>query len=104
MESTIMSILEENKFLLQELDASREQLEYLQKQYEEFVTKSKADVELFIKEIKSLRDTQLDMKQECSQLTKEKSELEVNFFFFPCRFIRCPTLVGEENKAPFIRI
>ncbi|XP_023004776.1 PX domain-containing protein EREX-like [Cucurbita maxima] len=76
MESTIMSILEENKFLLQELDASREQLEYLHKQYEEFVTKSKADVELFIKEIKSLRDTQLDMKQECSQLTKEKSELE----------------------------
>ncbi|XP_022959560.1 PX domain-containing protein EREX-like isoform X2 [Cucurbita moschata] len=76
MESTIMSILEENKFLLQELDASRVQLEYLQKQYEEFVTKSKADVELFIKEIKSLRDTQLDMKQECSQLTKEKSELE----------------------------
>lgn len=85
-ESIIMSILEENKILLQDLDASREQLEYLQKQYEEFVMKSKADVELFVKEIKSLRGTQLDLKQECSQLMKEKSELEVNFSFSACGF------------------
>lgn len=75
-ESTIMSILEENKILLQELDASREQLEYLQKQYEAFVMKSKADVDLFVKEIKFLRGTQSDLKQECSQMMKEKSELE----------------------------
>lgn len=84
-ESTIMSILEENKILLQELDASREQLEYLQKQYEEFVMKSKADVDLFVKEIKFLRGTQSDLKQECSQMMKEKSELEVDFFLSPCR-------------------
>lgn len=82
-ESTITSILEENKILLQELDASREQLEYLQKQYEEFVAKSKADVELFAKEVKSLRGTQLDLKQECNQLKNERSELEVNFSVSP---------------------
>ncbi|KAA0058745.1 filamin A-interacting protein 1-like isoform X5 [Cucumis melo var. makuwa] len=75
-ESTIMSILEENKILLQELDGSREQIEYLQKQYEEFVMKPKADFDLFVKEIKSLRGTQSDLRQECSQMMKEKSELE----------------------------
>lgn len=71
--------------MLQELDASREQLEYLQKQYEAFVMKSKADVDLFVKEIKFLRGTQSDLKQECSQMMKEKSELEVDFFLSPCR-------------------
>ncbi|XP_022991390.1 PX domain-containing protein EREX-like [Cucurbita maxima] len=75
-ESTMMSILEENKVLMQELDASREQLQYLQKQYEEFVIKSKSDVELFVNEIKSLRGAQIDLKQECSQLMEEKSGLE----------------------------
>ncbi|XP_038898996.1 PX domain-containing protein EREX-like [Benincasa hispida] len=75
-ESTITSILEENKILLQELDASREQIEYLHKQFEEFVMKSKADVDFLVKEIKSLRETQSDLKQEYSQMMKEKSELE----------------------------
>ena len=72
---------------MQELDASREQLQYLQKRYEEFVIKSKSDIELFVKEIKSLRGAQIDLKQECSQLMEEKSGLEVSFSFSPCRFL-----------------
>lgn len=90
-ESTITSLLEENKILLQELDDSREQLEYLQKQYEEFVMKSKADVDLFVKEIKSLRGTQSDLRQECSQMMKEKSELEVDFSFPHVGFMQVPS-------------
>ena len=91
-----MSILEENKILLQELDGSREQIEYLQKQYEEFVMKPKADFDLFVKEIKSLRGTQSDLRQECSQMMKEKSELEVDFSFSSCRF-QCRFLVASSS-------
>jgi len=62
--------------LLQELDFAREQLENLQRHHEEFEVKSKADVKLLVKEVKSLRSSQLDLKQELSQLMKEKLELE----------------------------
>ncbi|XP_041000095.1 PX domain-containing protein EREX-like isoform X2 [Juglans microcarpa x Juglans regia] len=75
-ESTKISIVQENKMLLHELDVAREQLENLQKQHEEFEVKSKADVKLLVKEVKSLRSSQLELKQELSRLMKEKLEAE----------------------------
>ena len=67
--------------LLQELDASKEQLEKLLKRYDELEAKSKADIKVLIKEVKSLRSSQTELKQELSQTHKEKSEAEVVFFF-----------------------
>jgi predicted nucleic acid-binding Zn-ribbon protein len=81
-ESTKMAMIQEKKILLQELDFAREQLENLQSHHEEFEVKSKADVKLLVKEVKSLRSSQLDLKQELSQLMKEKLEVEVTYFFF----------------------
>ncbi|XP_059456234.1 PX domain-containing protein EREX isoform X3 [Corylus avellana] len=75
-ESTKIAIIQEKKTLLQELDFAREQLENLQRCHEEFEVKSKADVKLLVKEVKSLRSSQLDLKQELSQLMKEKLEVE----------------------------
>ncbi|KAF5453248.1 hypothetical protein F2P56_028163 [Juglans regia] len=75
-ESTKIAIVQENKMLLHELDVAREQLENLQKQHEEFEVKSKADVKLLVKEVKSLRSSQLELKQELSRLMKEKLEAE----------------------------
>ncbi|KAK4600748.1 hypothetical protein RGQ29_010394 [Quercus rubra] len=60
----------------QELDASKEQLEKLLKRYEELEAKSKADIKVLIKEVKSLRSSQTELKQELSQTHKEKSEAE----------------------------
>lgn len=70
--------------LLQELDVGREQLENLKKHHEEFEVKSKADVKLLVKEVKSLRSSQLELKQELSRLMKEKLEAEVfiSFIYF----------------------
>lgn len=73
--------------LLQELDASKEQLEKLLKRYEELEAKSKADIKVLIKEVKSLRSSQTELKQELSQTHKEKSEAEVVFFFNPLKCI-----------------
>lgn len=63
------------------MDASKEQLEKLLKRYEELEAKSKADIKVLIKEVKSLRSSQTELKQELSQTHKAKSEAEVGFFF-----------------------
>lgn len=78
VESTNMSIINENKRLLQELDLARNQVEKLQKQHEDLEMKSKTDVKLLVKEVKSLRTSQSELRQEFSQLMKEKLEVEVN--------------------------
>lgn len=75
-ESTKTAVIQENKMLLQELDDAREQIENLQKRHEEFEVKSKADVKLLIKEVKTLRNSQLELKQDLSRVMKEKLEVE----------------------------
>ncbi|XP_024181285.1 PX domain-containing protein EREX isoform X3 [Rosa chinensis] len=75
-ELTKISIIQENDILIQELDVSRRQLDNLQKLHEEFEVKSKTDVKLLVKEVKSLRNSQSELKQELSRLMKEKLEVE----------------------------
>lgn len=72
--------VEEKDVLLQDLDASKQQLENLLKRYEELEAKSKADIKILVKEVKSLRSSQTELKRELSQTQKEKSEAEVVFF------------------------
>ncbi|EEF44828.1 PX domain-containing protein EREX [Ricinus communis] len=76
VESAKASITQENEMLLQQLDVAREDLENLHKHHEELELKSKADVKLLVKEVKSLRTSQSDLKQELSRLMKEKLEVE----------------------------
>ncbi|KAF5739076.1 hypothetical protein HS088_TW12G00274 [Tripterygium wilfordii] len=70
------SILQDNEMLLRELDVAREQLEKLHEVHEELEVKSKADLKVLVKEVKSLRISQSELKQELSHLMKEKLELE----------------------------
>ncbi|KAE8696125.1 signal recognition particle 54 kDa protein 2-like [Hibiscus syriacus] len=76
VESEKLSMMEETKMLMQELDVARKQLADLQKHHEELEVKSKADVKLLVKEVKSLLSSQSDLKQELSHVVKEKLELE----------------------------
>ena len=78
--------------LLQQLDVARDQLDNLQKRHDDFELKSKAEVKLLVKEVKSLRNSQSELKQELSRLLKEKLEVEViihfsdpNNFFSPSK-------------------
>lgn len=80
MESIRVSIVQENELLQQELDNAREQIENLKKHYDDLESKSKTDVKLLVKEVKSLRSYQSELKQELSRLTKEKLEVEVASF------------------------
>lgn len=74
------SVIKENEFLQQDLDFARDQLENLQKRHEELEMKSKTDVKVLIKEVKSLRNSQSELKQQLSELVKEKLEAEVWLF------------------------
>lgn len=76
VESTNESVVQENDMLLQELDDVREQLENMKKRHEEIEAKSKADLKVLVKEVKSLRISQSDLKQDLSRLMKEKIEVE----------------------------
>ncbi|CAK8535649.1 unnamed protein product [Lathyrus sativus] len=75
-ESTKASIIQEKQMLQQELDVAREQLKHLQKHHDEFEMKSKTDMKLLVKEVKSLRSSQLELKQQLSELMEEKVDVE----------------------------
>lgn len=62
---------------MEELDATRKQLEILSKQYEELQAKSKEDIRFLAKEFKSLQKSQAELKDKLGQSLKEKSEVEV---------------------------
>ncbi|KAK8509336.1 hypothetical protein V6N13_062385 [Hibiscus sabdariffa] len=75
-ETTNHSTAEEKDAMLQELNATKEQLNDISKRYEELEAKSKADIKVLVKEVKSLRKSQKELKQEVGQSLSEKSEAE----------------------------
>ncbi|XP_060186950.1 PX domain-containing protein EREX-like [Lycium barbarum] len=77
MESSQKLIMQENERLYEELDAAQQQINSLQKHHLEMETKSNTDVKLLVKEIKSLRSSHRELKQELSKLAKEKAEVEM---------------------------
>ncbi|XP_028792788.1 PX domain-containing protein EREL1 isoform X2 [Neltuma alba] len=74
--STNEAVVQEKEELLQTLNSTKDQLEILLKQYNELETKSKADVKVLVKEVKSLRNSQSELKRELSESIKEKCEAE----------------------------
>ncbi|XP_022976116.1 PX domain-containing protein EREL1-like isoform X2 [Cucurbita maxima] len=68
--------LQEKVDLQEELESTKEQLNNVFKRFEEIEGKSKADIRVLVKEVKSLRSTQAKLKQELSQTLQQKSETE----------------------------
>ncbi|CAM8961558.1 unnamed protein product [Rhodiola kirilowii] len=65
---------EEKDALLQELGTTKEQLKSLLKRHEELELKSKADIKVLVKEVKSLRSSQKQLKEELSQSDQERAD------------------------------
>lgn len=72
----------------EELESTKEQLKNVSKQYEELEAKSKGDIRVLVKEVKSLRSTQARLKQELSQTLQQKSETEVVLQSANCAMIK----------------
>ncbi|KAK3040941.1 hypothetical protein RJ639_028815 [Escallonia herrerae] len=75
-ESTSASSIQGKDVLLQELDATKQQLVELLKQHRELEVKSKSDIKILVKEVKSLRSSQGELKQQLSRSLEEKTEAE----------------------------
>ncbi|KAL0342119.1 UNVERIFIED_CONTAM: PX domain-containing protein EREX [Sesamum calycinum] len=75
-ESTETSIIKENEALPEELDYAREQLKNLQMCHGEVDLKSKSDVKLLVREVKSLRNSQSELQRELDRMAKERTEFE----------------------------
>ncbi|KAG4190414.1 hypothetical protein ERO13_A07G029000v2 [Gossypium hirsutum] len=76
-ETTNHSAAKEKDAMLQELNASKEQLNIISKQYEELETKSKAEIKVLVKEVKSLRKSEKELKQEVDQSLSKISEVQL---------------------------
>ncbi|KAM0061481.1 putative PX domain-containing protein EREX [Helianthus debilis subsp. tardiflorus] len=70
------SVIEEKDKLLEELDETKNKFDQLLKKHQELEVKSKADIKVLVKEVKSLRNSQADLKQQLNQSLVGKSEAE----------------------------
>lgn len=81
------------KDIVQELELKRLQLEDLSQRHQELEMKSKADIKILVKEVKSLRNTQSEMNKQLNKSLNEKSEIEVSLNVKRHVFLCCCLLV-----------
>ncbi|KAL8216349.1 hypothetical protein R6Q57_023186 [Mikania cordata] len=67
-------VIEEKDKLLQELDDTKNKFDQLIKKHQELEVKSKGDIKVLVKEVKSLRNSQADLKQQLNQALLEMSD------------------------------
>ncbi|XP_057799969.1 PX domain-containing protein EREL2 isoform X2 [Salvia miltiorrhiza] len=67
---------QQTDMLRQELDSAKQQFEDLLKRHQELEVKSKADIKVLVKEVRSLRSSQSELTQQLKQSLREKSEME----------------------------
>ncbi|XP_010487435.1 PREDICTED: cingulin [Camelina sativa] len=75
-ETANQSLVQENQMLLQQINDLREEFENFHIEHEELEVKSKAELKVLVKEVKSLRTIQSELRQELSRTMKEKLEME----------------------------
>lgn len=75
-ESPNISVIQEKDELLQELDATKNKLDDLSMKHQELEAKSKADIKVLVKEVKSLRSSQASLKEQLNQSLEGKSKAE----------------------------
>ncbi|AEE86012.1 unnamed protein product [Arabidopsis thaliana] len=75
-EPTVQSTISEKHVLSKELDARKQQLEDLSRRYEELEAKSKADMKVLVKEVKSLRRSHVELEKELTHSLTDKTNAE----------------------------
>ncbi|KAJ4899151.1 Phox (PX) domain-containing protein [Raphanus sativus] len=66
----------ERYVLSKELDARKQQMEDLSRRYDELEAKSKADIKVLVKEVKSLRRSHVELEKKLTQSLTDKTEAE----------------------------
>ncbi|KAK4349191.1 hypothetical protein RND71_031946 [Anisodus tanguticus] len=87
---------QEKDRVLQELDATKRKFDEQQKQHQELEVKSKADLKVLVKEVKSLRVSQEDLKQQLNHSLEEKLEVE--------RLYEAERQANEQARTSFMKL
>lgn len=87
---------QEKERVLQELDVTKWKLNELQKQYHELEVQSKADRKVLIKEVKSLRGSQEDLKKQLNNCLEQKLEAE--------RLYEEERLANDQARTSFMKL
>ncbi|XP_062229366.1 PX domain-containing protein EREL1-like [Phragmites australis] len=76
VESETTTASGEKETLLEELETKRKEVESLKQHLGEVESKSKADIKVLVKEVKSLRNSEKEMEKVLNQYLEEKTDLE----------------------------
>uniref|UniRef100_A0A0E0E486 PX domain-containing protein n=1 Tax=Oryza meridionalis TaxID=40149 RepID=A0A0E0E486_9ORYZ len=94
----------EKEMLLEELETKRKEVESLRQHLGEVEAKSKADIKVLVKEVKSLRNSQKEMKKVLNQYHEEKTELEIGYKITNPRALKVETNNYLGNRYSWKRI
>nr|GEU30370.1 hypothetical protein [Tanacetum cinerariifolium] len=90
------TISPEKDQVLHELEVTRNKFKHLLKKHQELEAKSKADVIVLVKEVKSLRSTQAQLTQQLNESLEEKSNAE--------KLLQQEKLISEKEKADRMKL
>jgi uncharacterized membrane protein YgaE (UPF0421/DUF939 family) len=65
--------------LVEELESKTEELNMVKKHLEEVEKKTKSDIKVLVKEVKSLRSSQAELKKIANQYSEERTALQVSY-------------------------
>jgi uncharacterized protein (DUF3084 family) len=71
----------QKELLGEELQSKKEELNIVKKHLEELEKKSKSDIKVLVKEVKSLRSSQTELKKIANQYSEERTALQVSDIF-----------------------
>ncbi|CAN8326915.1 unnamed protein product [Cochlearia groenlandica] len=75
-EPTEQTTISQRHVLSKELDARKQQVEDLSRRYDELEAKSKADIKVLVKEVKSLRRSHVELEKELNRSLTDKTDAE----------------------------
>ncbi|KAF3329553.1 Sorting nexin-4 [Carex littledalei] len=75
-ESEKTSASDEKELLVQDLESKQEELNIVRRHLEEVEKKSKSDIKVLVKEVRTLRSSQAELKKMTNRYSEEKTELQ----------------------------
>lgn len=99
VESEKTSASGEKELLVQELESKTEELNIVKRHLEEVEKKSKSDIKVLVKEVKSLRSSQAELKKIANQYSEEKTELQVSDILCNCRSLKSDISLFNKKEC-----
>lgn len=97
-ESEKTSASDEKELLVQDLESKQEELNIVRRHLEEVEKKSKSDIKVLVKEVKTLRSSQAELKKMANRYSEEKTELQVTDILCNCRCLKSDISLFQQER------